>query len=195
MSIVDKLNEELNKIAQLTEPVKKSIEFMALLTEQVHKVNENVTPVIVGGSAVLIYTLGGHLTYDIDIVANNLKVVQEALQKLGFSKTSGRHFYQKDLDIAVEIPDDSLAGDVSKLTTIQVDEKKVFLIGIEDIVIDRLCSAKHWKYDRDEAQSITLVKMYMDKIDWVYLNQRAKEEDILDKLEEVLRQVDALSEI
>lgn len=56
---------------------------------------------------------------------------------------------------------------------------------IEDLLIDRLNSAKHWNDSRDFEQSAVLMTSYTDKIDWKYLEEKAKENDVFDKLEEI----------
>lgn len=64
-------------------------------------------------------------------------------------------------------------------------ENLVYLIGLEDLLIDRLYSAKHWKYERDEAQALSLLSFYASKLDWDYLTARAKAELVEDKLAEL----------
>lgn len=174
---------------------------MAALNSELKKRDVSAKPIVVGGSAVLVYSLGGHLTQDIDVIIsdNHRQLVREVLSQFGFENISGqRHWYHKEMDLALEMPGDILAGSMDKTTTIEVENGEVYLIGIEDILIDRLCAAKHWKYNRDEAQAISLLSIYMNKIDWDYLKKRAKEELVQDKLEEVKKKakniVDKLSD-
>jgi len=180
----------LEEIKTISDPQQKLLRFMAYLTKKVREINPLLTPVIVGGSAVFVYTFGGHLTYDIDLVVTDRQAVKEVLSKMGFRQGADiRHWYHNDLDMAIEIPDDVLAGDDDKITTIEVDDSEVYVIGLEDLLIDRLCAAKHWRSDRDEAQSLSLLELYADEIDMDYLQERARDEDVLDKLAELRKKL------
>ncbi|MHB8170745.1 MAG: DUF6036 family nucleotidyltransferase [Thermincolia bacterium] len=180
----------MEEIKTINDPQQKLLRFMAYLTNNVRNINPLLTPVIVGGSAVFIYTFGGHLTYDIDLVVTDRQAVTEVLSRMGFQQGADiRHWYHDDLDMAIEIPDDVLAGDNDKITIIEIDNSEVYVIGIEDLLIDRLCAAKHWKSGRDEAQSLSLLELYSDEIDMNYLEERARAEEVLDKLDEVRKKL------
>lgn len=186
-------SEVIKKIQEVKDPVEKLLRFMALLNKELRKQDVSVKPIVVGGSAVLVYSLGGHLTQDIDIIISDRhrQLVKNVLSQFGFEHIAGhRHWYHKELDLALEMPDDILAGSMDKTTTVEVGTGEVYLIGVEDILIDRMCAAKHWKYDRDEAQAISIISIYWDKIDWIYLEKRAKEELVLDKLQEIKKKAE-----
>lgn len=166
------------------EPHIAMLEFMAELTKRVQEINPVLKPVVVGGSAVWIYSDGDHLTKDIDLVVEDRQVVKDVLLELGFKQSESiRHWYHDDRDIVIEIPDDTLAGDMDKVTIVPVKGIDVYIIGVEDLLIDRLCAAKHWGSDRDEYQSIFLLSFYEDEMDWAYLKKRATEEQVSDLLE------------
>lgn len=62
----------------------------------------------------------------------------------------GRHFYHSDIKLAVEIPDNHLAGSYEKVLKAQIDEDNyVYLISIEDIMLDRLRASVHWGGEQD----------------------------------------------
>lgn len=188
---------KLKKIQKIEDPVEKLLNFIALLNEELKKFDSAVRPIVVGGSAVLVYSLGGHLTQDIDLVVadNHRQLVKDVLTKMGFQHTKGqRHWYHTALDLALEMPSDELAGSWEKVTTVEIGDSEIYLIGVEDILVDRLCSAKHWKYDRDEAQAISLLSIYGERLDWDYLEKRAREELVYDKLEELKTRVQIIRE-
>jgi len=181
-------SEVIKRIQEIKDPVEKLLQFMAFLNTELKKKDISAKPIVVGGSAVLVYSLGGHLTQDIDVVISDRhrQLVKDVLSELGFENISGhRHWYHEELDLALEMPDDVLAGSMERTTTVEVENSEVYLIGIEDILIDRMCAAKHWQYDRDEAQAISILSIYKNNIDWSYLENRAKEELVLDKLQEI----------
>ncbi|MHB8984129.1 MAG: DUF6036 family nucleotidyltransferase [Carboxydocellales bacterium] len=176
----------LEDIKKTTDPQIKLLKFMALLTKLVKKINPNITPVVVGGSAVFVYTFGGHITYDIDIVVENRQVVKDVLVTLGFKQeTDIRHWFHEDLDLAIELPDEVLAGDQNKIVTLEIEGKEAYIIGIEDLLIDRLNAAKHWQSKRDEEQALALLELYLDQIDLTYLEKKAQENAVLEKLNEL----------
>jgi hypothetical protein len=188
-------SEVIKRIQDIKDPVEKLLHFMAVLNKELKKKDVSVKPIVVGGSAVLVYSLGGHLTQDIDVIISDRhrQLVKDVLSQFGFENTAGqRHWYHEELDLALEMPGDILAGSMDKAITVEVGDSEVYLIGIEDILIDRLCAAKHWKYDRDEAQAISLLSIYMNKIDWDYLVKRAKEEMVQDKLEEAKKKAETI---
>ncbi|NSW84467.1 MAG: UbiD family decarboxylase [Syntrophothermus sp.] len=170
------------------EMVIKILRAIARLNKEIKSVNPQIKPVIVGGSAVLIYTSGGFVTQDIDLVVGDSwrKDVAAILEKNGFKKGTGRHWINDELDLFVEIPDGTLAGDWEKITTIEIDGSEVYLIGPEDLIIDRLNAAKHWRSRRDEEQCMYLLETMSSELDWDYLNKRSSEEQVDDKLHELV---------
>ena len=64
---------------------------------------------------------------------------------MGFQKNPGeRHWYHEELDIALEIPGDYLAGSIEKLTVVEIGGMECYIIGVEDLIVDRLAAAKFW---------------------------------------------------
>ena len=69
-----------------------------------------IKPIIVGGHAVEIYTLGQYTTVDVDIVLSGRELAREIFEELSFAKGQGfRHWYHEELGLPIEIPDDILA--------------------------------------------------------------------------------------
>jgi predicted nucleotidyltransferase len=168
--------EELDKIASIENLVDKKAYFMSLLTREAEK--KNIRPIVVGGSAVDFYTEGIFPSYDIDLIGSR-KVIGEILErKFGFNR-SGRHWINEQIGIFVEVPGDRLAGNLDKVTTIKVNELKVYVIGIEDLIIDRMAACSEWKSDTDCKQAQYLLTYYHGRIDFNYLNTKAKDEGLL----------------
>lgn len=140
-------------------------------------------PIIVGGQAVEIYTFGDYTTGDLDLVTPNRHLVGETLESLGFRKEPGaRHWIQEELDLAVEIPDHQLAGDHNLLLQLEVEEFRVFVIGFEDLIIDRLNAFVHWKSISDYEQALKIYLNHREQLDQAYLDQQAKANMIEDGL-------------
>ncbi|NOX20424.1 MAG: hypothetical protein GXO99_04090 [Nitrospirae bacterium] len=180
--------KELNKIE---DPVKKRALFAALLSnESENRCGE--MPIVVGGEALEIYTQGGYTTGDIDLKGPK-DCIEDILKEWGFSK-KGRLWFNSDLDIYIdwlggELDEGPEAAERTNLVIIK-DSLKVRLLSIEDLIIDRLNAAKHWK-DEDSlmwAGVLVRVKAALnEQLDLEYLLRRAKAEEVEDLLEQLLR--------
>ena len=170
----------LPELKSMPDTYEKRLLFVGLLTKQLTKYN--IRPIVVGGNAVEFYTLGGYATGDIDVVVENYKILGKVLTGWGFKK-QGRHWTSEEYDIIIESPADELSGSVEKVVEVEIKGLKVYLEGIEDIVIDRLNALVHWKSKDDGEWARRMVELNKDKIDWKYLEKRAKEEKVEKALE------------
>lgn len=174
--------EELKKIASIENLVDKKAYFISLLTREVEK--KNTRPIVVGGSAVDFYTEGIFPSYDIDLIGSR-KIIGEILENTFGFKRSGRHWIHDLLGIFVEVPGDHLAGSKDKITTITINGLKVYVIGIEDLIIDRMAACSEWKSDTDCKQAYYMLRYYQNRIDFKYLNEKAKLEGLLNILKKL----------
>jgi hypothetical protein len=146
----------------------KKFDFLADLSSHFP---DDKKPVLVGGSAVELYTRGLSKSIDLDLVADR-SVIIPILLKMDFKQT-GRHFYKNR--IYIEIPSDTLHG---RSVILKYRTKKIRVISVEDLIIDRLNACKFWNsvYDCEQAQM--LIRAYKSKLDKQYLNERAKQEGL-----------------
>ncbi|HRR96783.1 MAG TPA: hypothetical protein P5150_08675 [Candidatus Ratteibacteria bacterium] len=177
-----KLPDEFKKLKKIKEPFKRRLYFVAILTKYLKK--EKIKPIIVGGNAVEFYTLGSYATGDIDIVISVPEMVINLLLQWNFKKI-GRVWVNENLDIELDIVSDILSGDISKVSEVIIDDLKVYIEGIEDIIIDRLNAALWWKSDEDKKWAIFLLKLYKEKLDKKYLQEQAKKEGLIEFLKEI----------
>ena len=56
-----------------------------------------------------------------------------------------------------------------------MDGLRVVVIGVEDLLIDRLRAWVHWKSDEDGRWTRRLAHLYADRLDWSYLRERTRE--------------------
>ena len=175
------------RIRQATDEVEKLILLGAWLTEEAEKRGIR-PPVVVGGSAVEIYTLGYYKSGDIDLVGPR-EFVKEVLLSSGYFREEGRFLISDELGLFVEVPDDRLDGSYEKVREVKVPElgAKAYVIGIEDLVIDRLKACVFWKSEDDCLWAKYLLEKYREEIDLNYLKERAKEDKVVAKLEDILR--------
>ena len=176
---------ELQKISSIENLVDKKIYFMGLLTQEVEK--RKSRPIVVGGSAVDFYTEGIYQSMDIDLVGNR-KIIGEVLESIFNFKPSGKSWFNEQIGLSVEIPDSRLAGDKDKVTVIRIENLKVYVIGIEDLIIDRINACVHWKSQTDCNQAQYMIRYYRDRLDFEYLENKAKDEGTLKVLREFCKE-------
>jgi hypothetical protein len=141
----------------------------AILTDLL--MQHDIKPIIVGGLSVEIYTMNGYTTQDIDFIINGHEMASEIFGKLDFKKL-GKDWIHPTLGVSLEIPNNHLAGDYNKVTTFPVDDKVVYLIGIEDIILDRLRAAVHWHSGEDREWGFRMLLMYIDDIELEYIKSQ-----------------------
>lgn len=138
-----------------------------------------IEPVVVGGQALEVYTFGNYATSDIDVVLSDRELAGEILEKVGFARKAVgcRHWFHEPLDLPIEIPDSILLGSMDKLTELDVEGYKVKVIGIEDLILDRLRAGVFWNSPSDMTWAKYLIKSYFDDLDFKYLEDTAKKPD------------------
>lgn len=157
------------------------VQASAILTKLLEKYN--IQPIIVGGLAVEIYTRSEYTTVDIDIVLSRRDLADHFLVELGFSR-EGRHWYHADLLISIEIPSDMLENATEdKVIELQLNNGyRVFVIGIEDIILDRLRTCIHWKSTADCEWGKRLFLLHYDRLDRNYLLEMAKKDKTIETI-------------
>ena len=165
------LCEELKQAAQEQEPLKRQLKVALIISDELEKCGS--VCVMVGGSAVEFYTLANYLTRDIDLVANRPDDIKRVMTALGFTNDHGTWYLPEYPQVVVEFPPGPLDGQWDRVEVIQEGDKKVRIISVEDILIDRASAVKYWN-DPDEWVKYMMVGHY-ERIDWNYLTSRAKE--------------------
>ena len=177
------MSDQWREIARISDPLRRTLALVATVTELL--ADEGVRPILVGGMALQFYTLGGYVTADVDVVASRRDRVGRVLDQLGFKHQPGfRHWIHEELDLAIEIPDEVLAGSLDRVAEVEVDGKTAYVIGIEDLIVDRLNASKHWHSKLDGEWAQRLLAMYDDEIDHQYLREACEREQTLDALQE-----------
>ncbi|MCL6442618.1 MAG: hypothetical protein K6T83_04015 [Alicyclobacillus sp.] len=137
-----------------------------------------IHPILVGGQAVELYTFGNYASVDFDLVLTGREQFGEFLEAVGFEKAAGeRHWIHRGLELAIEVPDSTLAGSTDKVTDVQIDEFTIRVIGVEDLILDRLRAGVYWKSTSDTEWAKFLIKSYTGDIDVSYIKEVAAKED------------------
>lgn len=182
-----KTSPEYKEIKEERDLFRRRILFLGVLTS---KLKENsVDAILVGGEAIDLYTAGNFATSDIDLVVDNKTITEKLLNKFGFGKQGNQLWLNSDLNIIVQVIDKSYSGDSSRLKKFRVKNYELKVAAPEDLIQNRLYSAKFWKSNpqRDMEQSIALLGIFSDSIDDTYLDKLAKEHDIVDYLNKARR--------
>ena len=186
---VDKksIKRELLNLKRIGNRWERRLFFAAIISEFLQKKHQ-VDLVVVGGNAVEFYTLGSYSTEDIDIVVTNFGIVENLLQYLDFEKIN-RIWYREDIDISIDPVGSELAGDPKRVSRVSIKDKTVQVIGLEDIIVDRLNALIHWKSEQDGLWAQEIVAIHQEDIDWKYLEQRCKKEQVTSALEEIKEKI------
>jgi hypothetical protein len=170
------VQEFLSKIRNTESPLKRQLLTIALVSKLLEEEGKSV-PVIIGRCALSYYSREVYFTADIDLAYADREALDGILRSIGFTK-EGRYWISDSLKMAVEVPASSLAGEDSPLEIVEFDDGlNCRIIGIEDLIIDRLNACKHWKYEVDCEMAELLVLKYAEKMDWQYLERQAAKPD------------------
>ena len=137
---------------------------------------ESDTPVLVGGGAVELYTGGAYRTGDLDFVGRIPPEVGRRLEAAGFLR-KGRHWVREAGEVYIELPAVALDRP-QRVAMMQVDEWRVVLISLEDILVDRLAGWTFWRSDVHGINAFLLLRSQRDEVDQNRLGARAKDEGV-----------------
>jgi hypothetical protein len=154
-------------------------------------------PVVVGGLAVETYTAGGYTTQDIDFVHPDPASPPRIMDALGFIHQNGSRYYEHStLNVWVEFPGGSLDGARNRVQEMLLnDDTRYLVIGIEDIIIDRVAAYQDWdnrdQNSPDGIQALTMLIAQRDTIDYDYMRRTAEEKGYAEALAELQALADA----
>ena len=192
LKYIEMETQEILEIIQKTEsPLKKQLLMVGLVTKVLKRMNKPA-PVIIGGCALSYYSREVYFTSDIYLAYADREALDTVLKGIGFEK-KGRYWVHEGLKIVIEAPASVLPGQDSPLEVVELGEDlRCSIIGIEDLVIDRLNAYKHWKSEIDGEMVELLMRRYKDDLDWSYLEKKAilPENDTLSEILELKKKVD-----
>lgn len=161
--------DEIRHISDLQDKTKRGLYVMALVSGRL----DALKPVVVGGFALEFYSTGGYRTSDVDALYLHPEVIGRMLVALGFTKHN-RHWVSERHDLQIEFPGHAIEQRaVERLTTVRVDGLEVVLIGVEDLILDRLNGFVHFQSTDDRHWAAELCVMYRDHVDLGYLREQA----------------------
>lgn len=173
----------LSQLKKEQNPLRMKMLLLGYVTDRLEKKAQHV--VLVGGQAVETYTGGQFLTGDVDITTTDAKTTEEILMSLGFRKVS-MIWLNQQLGVAIQIVGSILTGSLEKTRTIQTGPYNVKVIGVEDLIVDRLSHAKFWKNPGDLEKAKVLYANFKKQIDENYLKETTSKRDVEDFLAKLL---------
>jgi hypothetical protein len=161
----------LEALADERDPARKRLVALGLVADRLREAG--LEPVLVGGAAVEFYTAGGYTTGDIDLALAHGPETDAAFADLGFRK-QGRFWVRDDLDLLFEAPAPAgLPGETAPRTTVEIEGLLVVILGVEDLLIDRLRAWIHGTSEEDGRWARRLALLYADRLDWSYLRAKS----------------------
>ena len=166
------IKDILARIAATEAPLARQLLMTGLITRLLED-RGKPAPVLIGGLALSYYTREVYFTADIDLAYSDRDALDTVLQELGFER-KGRYWVHAGMDMAVEVPTSGLAGEDALRETVELEGGlSCVIIGLEDLIIDRLNACKHWKSEVDCEMTELLIARYGKEVDWVYLEKKA----------------------
>jgi predicted nucleotidyltransferase len=174
MDVAD-LRRRVDALEHEPSPMRRRLVALGALTARLAR--DGIEPILVGGCALEIYTDGGYATADVDLALPHSPTVDRAFDDLGFEKR-GRFWVRMELELIFEAPAPAgLPGETAPRTELTVDGMPIVVLGVEDLLIDRLRAWVQWKSDEDGRWAARLVALHGDRMDWEYLRSRVAADD------------------
>lgn len=182
MTSILSLDELKTKLGAAPDATRRRWYFAAILRE------EAAVPVddflVVGGSAIEIYTVGQYTSGDIDIISSERKRIGAVLRAWEFANR-GRIWESDELQIVVDLVKGPYTGSLGHTTLGTTPYGPIRLAAIEDLLVKRLSTYKHWKAKGDFAHAVLLALEFGDRIDWGYVTTFANENDVGELVDDV----------
>ena len=181
----------LQIIKETESPLKRHLLMVALISRILEERGKEA-PIVIGGCALSYYSREVYFTADIDLAYADCEALDILLKEMGFRK-EGRYWISDELEMALEVPTSSLVGENAPVEIVEFDEGLTCkILGIEDLIIDRLNACKHWKSQIDCEMVELLIRRYKNELEWDYLEKRGSlpENNTFHELRELRKRIE-----
>lgn len=182
MTAVPSRQELVRRLSATTDVTQYRLHFAALLASASKLPDPDF--IVVGGSAIEVYTVGAYTSGDIDIACRHADALSRALETWGFTR-QGRAWVSEELRLYVDPVRWPYTGSTEHTRVMTTPFGPVRLAAIEDLVVKRLSSAKHWGQPGDLEHARLLCARYFDILDWDYLMRFAREHQVAEMAQEM----------
>jgi hypothetical protein len=152
----------------------------AALAAWVQSLYRQHPPVLVGGGAVELYSGGAYVTGDLDFAGEVPSEVASRLREAGFAR-QGRHWVHEAGQVFLEFPSSALEPD-ERAERLTVGEVTVLVLGLEEVVVDRLAAWKHWRSEIDGINALQVWRAREPELDRARLERLARKRHVADSL-------------
>jgi hypothetical protein len=151
------LRNELHDICRTGSVKDELVRIAAVVAEALRSVGSD--PILIGGGAVQLHVAGEYTSGDIDFAGHADPAV---LAAMGF-RQQGKHWINDELDIFLEFPVSQIEPDENTVT-VAVGNRRLRVLSVADLVIDRLRAFVYWRSEIDGVQAMLLIQMHLDQI-------------------------------
>ncbi len=142
--------------------------------------------VLSGGAVVTIYSENRYQSFDLDFISpHSHKDLSPTMERLGFRRTSGRHFEHPDSDYFVEFPPAPLRignRTIKSWRKLAYRGGSILILTPTQCVMDRLASYFHWNDRQCLDQALMVANEH--EINLKEIRKWSIEEDSLKKFKE-----------
>lgn len=161
---VESLASELLALAGQPDDLRRRLSALSVVAAAFRDCGHEL--ILVGGAALEFYTRGGYATRDLDVALPSGPDVDRLFDRLGFEKV-GRYWVHEDLDLLVEAPAAPGVPDaVTPFLDLEVDGRRLRILGVGDVLLDRVRAALHWRSDEDARWAVRLAELHRDALPW-----------------------------
>lgn len=176
----------IQELRRVSSPTERRLYFAALLGKAADISSFDI--IVVGGSAIEFYTVGQYTSDDIDIVSSQSELLRGILGEWNF-QGMGRIWVNEEIGIVVDFVRYPYTGDVTKTQEISTPHGAIRVAALEDLLVNRLVSTKHWQQKGDFDQARLLAVLHGDRMDWDYIEELAKDQHVEDVLAFLKREI------
>lgn len=186
--MLEKIRSNLLEIVAETNTYEAKLKVLATISNYLEELGSKL--IVVGNSAVLMYTTAGKIQEDVEIIIEGYANGRNLLRQLGFMKIDNQKWCHDEIRLNFEIAGYEFQGDVTKLVIFEIDDKLTITVcGYEDLIVERLYRLMHWGDLSGQEEALSIMSIFTKFIDFDYLRSRAKKEKVIGLLEELLEEM------
>lgn len=159
-----------------------SLENLAMIVCKTLK-DYGIDAVLTGGAVVSIYSENRYMSYDLDFISHaDGKKIEAAMNLLGFTKGTLRHYEHPHSEYFVEFPTPPVAiGDmpIEEFEEIENDKGYLKLLTPTHCVMDRLAAYYHWNDRQCLEQALLVAKRH--PVDIAEIKRWSEAEGMMEK--------------
>ena len=190
--------ERIKEFYRRLEAVENDTERKILLLDTLRRAAEDAgrtPPILVGGSAAELYSMGGYASLDLDLTGDE-NFLADFARRLGLENDPNypNIFFSREKRLILDIRGkmDIDGAEARRKMLDMGDSRIVVAVSLEDIIVDRLTGYKWGGHAPSRHIAELLVRVNTDGLDVTLLRQLAADEDVAAELEEILNNYPAL---